>query len=505
MHRKDSTQAWADLTLALRWLSNRLRCCVCILLHAQKSGAAPRGPVGHLLADCDAELKAIARENNQCEVQVLKQRGGSAGFSYIFDVVPVALPSGSQPVIVLRGRADEEVRRPTTPREAATAERDSAWLMRLARALEDGERSPPSGVLMRAWGGDGGNQLARMRRLVPFDEGVTIHIPDDGVMKTIMLVIEDSQELLCCTARPAVVGGTPRTASSEETPEDVVPEDHADGDDVPVPRGHMTPREARWFLHFQHAFSASPPDERRYTMLIGNPRLPVFTQDREAGSGACTTWSPTATIPQCVSGRVSRSVCSVSRSRPHRSRNLWSRRNRPYSTSWISRCLRVRIASARFSEPSNNARRSTAISQRSMSRLSSGYANRLPLIRFAPVSYFGGTPCGTSSTDAERDDCMEARRRKSAVAGRRANHEGHGSRRHRSSVVLRYTTVRSSVESSHHAAGYGATAWEPVVATELRSHDVARPAVCGGSNTANKAKHRGRSCSITTIMHLTLH
>ena len=283
MHRKDSTQAWADLTLALRWLSNRLRCCVCILLHAQKSGAAPRGPVGHLLADCDAELKAIARENNQCEVQVLKQRGGSAGFSYIFDVVPVALPSGSQPVIVLRGRADEEVRRPTTPREAATAERDSAWLMRLARALEDGERSPPSGVLMRAWGGDGGNQLARMRRLVPFDEGVTIHIPDDGVMKTIMLVIEDSQELLCCTARPAVVGGTPRTASSEETPEDVVPEEHADGDDLPVPRGHMTPREARWFLHFQRAFSASPADERRYAMLIGNPRLPVFTQDREAG------------------------------------------------------------------------------------------------------------------------------------------------------------------------------------------------------------------------------
>ena len=102
-------------------------------------------------------------------------------------------------------------------------------------------------------------------------------------MKTIMLVIEGSQELLCCTARSAVVGGTPRTASSEETPEDLVPEDHADGDDVPVPRGHMTPREARWFLHFQHAFSASPPDTRRYTMLIGNPRFPVFTQDREAG------------------------------------------------------------------------------------------------------------------------------------------------------------------------------------------------------------------------------
>ena len=60
------------------------------------------------------------------------------------------------------------------PRHSAkqtTAVRDRAWLMRRACALDDGERSPPSGVLMRAWGGDGGNQLARMRRLVPLDEG----------------------------------------------------------------------------------------------------------------------------------------------------------------------------------------------------------------------------------------------------------------------------------------------------------------------------------------------
>jgi hypothetical protein len=62
MHRKDSTQAWTYLSFALRWLSNRLRCCVCILLHAHKSGAAPRGPVGHLLANRDTEMKAVARE-----------------------------------------------------------------------------------------------------------------------------------------------------------------------------------------------------------------------------------------------------------------------------------------------------------------------------------------------------------------------------------------------------------------------------------------------------------
>ena len=159
--------------------------------------------------------------------------------------------------------------------------------MRLARAMENGERSPPSGVLMRAWGGDGGNQLARMRRIVPLDKGVTIHVPDEGAMKTIMLVIGDSQELLCCTARPEIVGGTPRTVRPphprDDTPDEVVPEDRADGDDLPVPSGHMTPREARWFLHFQHAFSRSPPDESRYAMLIGKLRFPTFTQDRQAG------------------------------------------------------------------------------------------------------------------------------------------------------------------------------------------------------------------------------
>ena len=78
MRRKDSGPAWAELTVALRWLSNRLRCCVCIVLHAQKSGDAPRGPVGPLLADCDGELHAMARKNDQCEVHVLKQRGGPA-------------------------------------------------------------------------------------------------------------------------------------------------------------------------------------------------------------------------------------------------------------------------------------------------------------------------------------------------------------------------------------------------------------------------------------------
>ena len=68
----------------------------------------------------------------------------------------------------------------------------------------------------------------------------------------------------------------------------------------------MTPREARWFLHFQPA-SASPPDHPPLHHADRQSSLSGFTQDRKAGIGAGTPPWPTATIPQCGRGRASRS------------------------------------------------------------------------------------------------------------------------------------------------------------------------------------------------------
>ena len=79
MMRKHSQQAWIEVAKLCRWLTNRLRTTVVVLLHANKSGKEPSGAVGFLLAIAATKMSCVTNdETNRVMVHVAKQRSDVA-------------------------------------------------------------------------------------------------------------------------------------------------------------------------------------------------------------------------------------------------------------------------------------------------------------------------------------------------------------------------------------------------------------------------------------------